>query len=95
MKLIGREILDAFKRKHGDVRSQCETWEQDVIHADWKVPQDVKEYDRKASFLTRTNQVIFDLKGNRYRIGVVIYYPARTVLVEWAHTHADYTKKFK
>lgn len=95
MNLIGKEILDAFKRRHGNVRSRCETWEQDVINADWKLPQDVKEYDRKASFLPRTNQVIFNLKGNKYRVGVIIYYPVGTVLVEWALIHADYTKKFK
>lgn len=95
MKLIGKEKLHAFKQRHGDVRSQCETWEQDVLSADWKVPQDVKDYDRKASFLPRTNQVVFNLKGNRYRVGVIIYYPNQTVFVEWALTHAEYTKKFK
>ncbi|NTW29829.1 MAG: type II toxin-antitoxin system HigB family toxin [Candidatus Moranbacteria bacterium] len=93
MKLLGKERLRAFKQKHGDVCAPCEAWEQEVANANWKRPQDIKNRFPSASFLG-DNCVIFNLKGTKYRIGVIIYYPTESVLVEWALTHAEYTKKF-
>ena len=94
MKLLGLDKLEAFKHRHADVRSRCESWEQEVLSADWKVPQDIKNDYSSASFLSN-NRVIFNLKGIKYRVGVLINYPTGTVLVEWALNHTEYNKKFK
>lgn len=94
MKLLGKERLQTFKQKHGDVCSPCEAWEQEVANANWKQPQDIKNRFPSASFLSN-NRVIFNLKGIKYRVGVIVYYPAESVLVEWALTHTEYTKKFR
>jgi len=45
----------------------------------------------KASILTG-NRVVFDIKGNSYRLIVAIFYPARIVYVKFFGTHAEYDK---
>jgi mRNA interferase HigB len=37
--------------------------------------------------------VIFNVKGNRYRLEVLVAYQTGTVVVRWAGTHAEYTKR--
>lgn len=94
MNLIGRGELEAFKERHGVVRSPCESWEQEVIHATWRTPQDIKNRYRSVSFLPNS-RVIFNIKGEKYRIGTLVHFPTMTVSVEWALTHAEYSKKFR
>lgn len=94
MKLIGREDLESFKNRHGEVRIPCESWEQEVLHATWTTPQDIKDRYSSASFLPH-NRVIFNIKGPKYRIGTMVHFPTMTVFVEWALTHAEYSKKFR
>ena len=59
----------------------------------WSTPQDVKESYASASFLA-DRIVIFNVKGNRYRLGVQVAYNTGVVVVRWAGTHADYTKRY-
>ncbi len=39
------------------------------------------------------NRVIFDIKGNSYRLVVKVRYQNGLVVVEWVGTHAEYDKK--
>jgi mRNA interferase HigB len=91
MKVVGLPILDAFSRKHTDVRSQIEAWVAEVDKAEWKTPLDIKARYSSASFLA-DNRVIFNLKGNNYRLRVAVAYKNQIVVVEAIGTHAEYSK---
>lgn len=91
MIIIGKGELDNFKRKHTDARSKVESWMAEVEIADWEKPLDIKQKYPKASFL-QNNQVIFDLKGNRYRLLVIVSYKNKTVFIKKAGTHEEYMK---
>lgn len=91
MKIIGKGVLDEFKRKYSDVRSKADSWVAEVEAAKWEKPLDIKQRYPKASFLPK-NQVIFDLKGNKYRLWVVVSYKIETVFVKKAGTHKEYMK---
>jgi len=91
MKVIGRAVLDEFGRKHADVPSQINTWLCFIKGAQWSNPQDMKKLFPQASILSE-NRVIFNLKGNRYRLEVKICYTAKVVLVIRMGTHAEYSK---
>jgi len=93
MRLIGRERLDEFTQTHADARAWIETWIADVEAVRWSAPQDIKESYASASFLT-DRIVIFNVKGNRYRLEVQVAYNTGVVVVRWAGTHADYTKRY-
>ena len=94
MTLVGREKLYQFITKHQDTRSWIENWISDVQNANWQNTQDVKDRYSSVSFLAN-RIVIFNVKGNSYRLEVQIAYKTKKVIVKWAGTHAEYSKRFK
>ena len=92
MRIINRELIDEFIRKHADARNSINSWLYEVKYADWRSSQDIKDRYAKASFLGN-NQVIFNIKGNDYRMVVKVAYHTQTVFIQWIGTHAEYNKK--
>lgn len=92
MKLLGLVKLDAFKRNHAIARGALDAWQLEVEKADWSGPRDVKNRYPSASFLS-DNKVIFNIKGNKYRLVVKAKYERGIVLIEWVGTHAEYSKQ--
>ena len=91
MKIIGRGILNNFKSKQTDVRSQIDSWEAEVTIAIWQKPLDLKRRYASASILPN-NEVIFNLKGNKYRLLVQVNYKNQIVLVKKVGNHKEYMK---
>jgi len=92
MKVIGKDILSQFVRKHSDVKNWIGCWLADVEETKWITPNDVKRRYSTASFLEK-RVVIFNVKGNSYRLEVRISYQSSVVDVLWAGTHAEYDKR--
>jgi len=92
MTLLGRDLLDRFSKAHADLRRPLQAWIKEVEVAGWRTPQDIKSRYRSADFRP-DNRVIFDLKGNHYRLVTVVRYQSGILLVEWIGTHADYDKR--
>lgn len=92
MRIVGRKKLDDFAGAHADARSWIENWIADTEAARWRTPQDIKSFYASASFLAG-NVVIFNAKGNRYRLEVQVAYNIGVVVVRWMGTHAEYTKR--
>ena len=93
MKLVGRNKLDEFVRKHADARRWVENWLADAELAVWLTPQDIKDRYSTASFLA-DNVVIFNVRGNNYRLEVQIAYRTSTVIVRWIGTHKEYSNRY-
>jgi mRNA interferase HigB len=91
MRLVGREKLDAFAARHSDARPWLESWIADVELSAWKTPHDIKQNYSSASFLAG-NVVVFNVKGNRYRLEVLAAYRTSTIVVRKIETHAEYSK---
>lgn len=91
MQLLGLIKLDAFKKSHADSRGPLDAWQAEVLASQWSGPQDVKNRYPSASFLA-DNRVIFNIKGNTYRLVVKARYQNGIMLIEWVGTHADYDK---
>ncbi len=92
MKLVGLLKLNDFKRDHSMVRKTINAWIMEVEKAHWINPQCIKDRYRTADFLSG-NRVIFNIKGNSFRLVVRIDYVRQIVLVEWIGTHAEYDKR--
>jgi mRNA interferase HigB len=92
MRLVGREKLDEFVGAHADTRAWIENWIADVETARWLSPQDIKSSYRSASFLAE-RIVIFNVKGNRFRLEVQVAFNTGLVIMRWIGTHAEYTKR--
>jgi mRNA interferase HigB len=91
MHILGLLFLDDFKKSHADARGPLNAWRREVEEAEWQSPQDIKQRHRSADFLG-DNRVIFNIKGNSYRLVVKVRYQNGMVVVEWVGTHAEYSK---
>ncbi|MDA3799851.1 MAG: type II toxin-antitoxin system HigB family toxin [Kiritimatiellae bacterium] len=91
MRIIKRQILIKFWKKHAGTQKELEAWYNEVKHAQWERPADIKIRYPKASILSK-NRVVFRIKGNKLRIVVVIQYTIKTVYIRFIGTHAEYDK---
>ena len=94
MKVIGRKILFAFAEKHADSRDWIENWLADVSASRWRSPRDIKDRYSTASFLA-DRIVIFNVRGNKYRLETQIAFQLGAVAVKWMGTHAEYTRRIR
>lgn len=92
MKVVGRETLDRFCSRHADARKWITSWLAEVDSSHWATPQAIKDRYSTASFVGG-NTVIFNVKGNDYRLEVVVAFKTGIVAVKWAGTHAEYDER--
>lgn len=92
MKVLGREKLIAFYRKHARAKGALEAWFDEAKKANWQTPHDVKMRYPSADPIS-DNRVIFNIKGNHYRLVVKIQYQNSIAVIQWVGTHAEYDKK--
>ncbi|MGW9064982.1 type II toxin-antitoxin system HigB family toxin [Achromobacter animicus] len=92
MQLINIPILESLKATYADARGALDAWRAEVEQAAWSSPQDIKDRYASASFLGG-NRIIFNIKGNSYRLVVKVRFQNGIVMIEWGGTHAEYDKK--
>ncbi len=91
MRIISRRLLREFWEKHPDVATPLQTWFHDVERATWTSPADIKAVYRNASFLAN-NRVVFTIKGNRYRLVILVIYLHGVVYIRFIGTHQEYDR---
>ena len=91
MRIISRKALREFWEKHPDAEQPLRAWYANVKRANWQTPADVKSDYRTASFLAK-NRVVFNIKGNRYRLIVAIHYQYGSIYIRFVGTHAEYDR---
>ena len=89
MRIISRRALRDFWESHADAQQALQAWYADVKHATWKTPAEIKREYRSASFLGN-NRVVFNIKGNKYRVIVAVQYRVQLVYIRFVGTHAEY-----
>ena len=80
MRIISKSRRRAFWERHADAKEPLFAWFREVEKEDWDTPAKVKERYPNASILG-DNRVVFNIKGNAYRLVVKINYPGRIVYV--------------
>jgi mRNA interferase HigB len=91
VRVIAKKTVKEFWRKHKDSKQQLKSWFDETIKADWRNSNDIKREYASASFLNE-NRVVFNIKGNTYRLIVKINYKYRMVWIRFIGTHAEYDK---
>lgn len=89
MRVITLSPIREFCRKHPQAAQSVLTWCEDAHHSNWRTPQDIKDHYRSASFVGR-NRVVFNIKGNEYRLVVAVAYRFRAVYIKFIGTHSAY-----
>ena len=91
MRVIAISTLRAFCTKHSDAQTPLMAWYALASRSQWRSPSDIKEAYRNASF-TANNRVVFNIKGNDYRLVVLVRYDKGLLFVKFVGTHAQYDK---
>jgi mRNA interferase HigB len=95
MIVIGIEVAEGYFANHAGhkgikaARSQYEAWFHIVRAAQWRSPEDVKASYPKASIL-KGGRVVFNIKGNDYRLIARLQYQAGVLAIRFFGTHAEY-----
>lgn len=89
MRVIAKGTLRLFWIKHNDCEDQLKTWFKEASEAQWKGPKDLKKDYPSASILP-DNWIVFNIKGNRYRLVVRINYDYGIVWIRFVGTHREY-----
>jgi mRNA interferase HigB len=91
VRVISKRILRDFWEKHADTEQQLKSWYNEAEHAEWKSPSDIKKDYPSASILV-DNRMVFNIKGNNYRLIVKINYKYGIVWIRFVGTHSEYDK---
>jgi mRNA interferase HigB len=89
LRIIARKTLVEFWAKHSDAEEPLKAWFHEARQAEWSSPDELKKRYPSASIVNR-NRVVFNIKGNRYRLIAMINYHYKTVYIRFIGTHAEY-----
>lgn len=91
MRIIALGTLREFSRRHPDAEIALRAWYAATSRANWTRPADIKDAYRSASFLPN-NRVVFNLKGNDYRLVAAVHYNRGMLFIRFIGTHRDYDR---
>ena len=91
MRVIAKKILRDFWAKNSNCEQQLKSWYKEAEEASWKNTNQIKKDYPSASILA-DNRVVFDIKGNNYRLIVRINFYYKMVWIGFIGTHAQYGK---
>jgi mRNA interferase HigB len=95
MIVIGTDMVEGYLADHVGhkgikaARTQYQAWLNIVGLSQWRNPEDVKASYPKASIL-RGSRVVFNIKGNDYRLIARLAYPAQILAIRFFGTHSEY-----
>ncbi len=91
MRVFTYKRLREFWECHPDAKQPLLAWYKDAGNADWDTPAAVKSRYPNASVI-KNNRVVFNIKGNDYRMVAQINYPYRSMYIRFLGTHAEYDR---
>ena len=89
MILLGKRLLVEFSRKHASARGATSAWAAEVEGGAWRSSAELKARFPSVSFVA-SDRVVFNLKGNHFRLDAQINYSAQVILIRRIGTHAEY-----
>ena len=97
MRIIARRTLLSFVHSlagHKDqpaVKAALDAWFDEARKANWTSTADVKRRYATASIVT-AERIVFNIKGNSYRLVVAADFEKGIVWIKWVGTHKDYDR---
>jgi len=80
----------SISASHTEIQTlPLKAWLEEAKQANWQQPSDIKDQYRSASIL-KNRRVVFNIKGNDYRLVVALAYRAQLAYVKFIGTHEEY-----
>jgi mRNA interferase HigB len=88
-----REFVDtlAGQKDRAAVKAALDAWFDEVRQARWTSTADVKRRYATASIVT-AERIVFNIKGNAYRLIVSVDFEKGIVWIKWIGTHKAYDR---
>ena len=91
MRIIAKSTLRTFWEAYPEAEQPLRDWYAITKQAEWNTPNEVKNMFGNAS-LVGNNRIIFNIKGNDFRLITEIDYEMQFVFILWVGTHSEYDK---
>jgi mRNA interferase HigB len=97
MRIIARRTLREFVESlagHKDrpaIKAALDAWFDEVKKARWRHTADVKRAYATASIVS-SDRIVFNMKGNSYRLVVAVDFEKGIVWIKWIGTHKEYDR---
>ncbi len=91
MKITGKYVLDAFVARHADTQAPVNKWVRQIENNTFRNHNALKRVFPSADYVGN-GRYVFNIKGNRYRIIVVIVFADHYFRIKFCGTHSEYTK---
>ena len=91
MRIISRKKLVSFYTKHADAETALEEWYEKTDQADWSSFAELRKTFNSAD-LVGNKRIVFNIKGNDYRLIALVLFNARLVYVRFVGSHAEYDR---
>ena len=91
MRIIAVKTLREFWEGHTDAEQALKSWFKETTVPRWSEPNDVKTRYPSADIIPG-NRIVFNIKGNTYRLIVKIHYNTGIVFIRFVGNHAEYDK---
>lgn len=91
MRIISHKKLSDFYAIYADAETPLERWYDIALHARWKTLYDIKA-DFSATDYVGNQRYVFNIKGNDYRLVVVVKFTPGLIFIRWVGTHNEYDK---
>jgi len=91
MHVVAHSTLISFYQnsRYRDAEPALKAWYEEAKRAKWTTPADIKARYASASFIGH-NRVVFNIKGNDYRLIVAVAYRMQYVFIKFIGTHKQY-----
>lgn len=91
MRVVSKSALREFWLKHANCEQALKSWYYEADKSAWKHPNDIKAEYPSASILAN-DRIVFNIKGNSYRLVIKISYAHQMIWIRFIGTHAEYDK---
>lgn len=91
MRIVTEKKINEYSEKHPDSKTALQEWASKVKRSNWKCFADIKKTFNSVDSVGNQHYV-FNIKGNNYRLVVVIQFTPGLVYIRFIGTHAEYEK---
>ena len=91
MNVVSKKAIINFCEAHADAKEALNQWYKTATKAKWHNLADLKRDFPSADYVGN-DRYVFNIKGNKYRIVVLLFFPPQRAFIRFIGTHAEYDK---
>ncbi len=91
MHIVSRATLILYWEKHSNSKIGLKLWYQKIINGKWKNINELKNDFPYADYFGN-NRVVFNIKGNNFRLITIVFFDGQKIYIRFIGTHAEYDK---